>query len=434
MSSDAPVLEINDLKKYFEGDSNIVDMILRREPSQIQAVDGVSMALEANESVAVIGESGCGKSTLLRTLIGLHDSSDGEIIYKGTPVSEFDAADWKAYRRNVQVIFQDPFNSLNPKMTVRESLAEPLGIHGIDNKAERIRDVLRQVELQPAEKYLDKKPMNLSGGEKQRVAIGRALILDPDVILADEPVSMLDVSTQAAVLTMMKELINDFDVSMIYISHDLSTVSYIAESVKVMYLGRIVESAPTERILEAPKHPYSKALVSAIPVPDPHYDRGRTEMSGAPRDPIDIGEGCRFRDRCPEVIPPDELDIDQQAYREIMSFREQLERDEITVERIESIVEEQERSALLDTIQDEYFTAEITGKNESTLRAALTSLVEGDDDLAVKNLRERFGSVCETTPPEVESEPEWHVACHHYGANDRSGEKRGAEERVVHTE
>jgi len=157
-------------------------------------------------------------------------------------------------------------------------------------------------------------------------------------------------------------------------------------------------------------------------------------MSGAPRDPIDIGEGCRFRDRCPEVIPPDRIDIDQQAYREIMSFREQLERDEITVERIENIVEEEERSALIDTIQAEYFSAEITGKNESTLRAALTSLVEGDEDLAIENLQQRFESVCETTPPEVESEPGWDVACHHYGTRDRSGDERATEERVVHTE
>ncbi|TKX77997.1 ABC transporter ATP-binding protein [Halorubrum sp. SD626R] len=420
MSANQPVLEIKNLKKYFEGNTDIVDMIMRREPSQIQAVDGVSMTLQENESVAVIGESGCGKSTLLRTLIGLHDISAGDIVYKGTPVSEFDKADWKEYRRNVQVIFQDPFNSLNPKMTVRESLAEPLDIHGIGNKEERVREVLEQVELQPAEKYLDRKPTNLSGGEKQRVSIGRALILDPDVILADEPVSMLDVSTQAAVLTKMKELINDFDVSMIYISHDLSTVSYIAETVKVMYLGRFVESARTKRLLEDPKHPYTEALVSAIPVPDPTYDRERTEMSGAPRDPIDIGEGCRFRDRCPEVIPPDDIEIDQQAYREIMSFREFLEREEVGLERIEKIVEVNERSALVDAVQREYFDHELTGKNESTLRSALTSLADGNEDLAIERLRERFESVCETTPPEVEAEPEWHVACHHHTEIDRT--------------
>ncbi|MDZ5811548.1 oligopeptide/dipeptide ABC transporter ATP-binding protein [Halorubrum sp. AD140] len=441
MSANQPVLEIRDLKKYFEGNSNILDVVMRREPSQIQAVDGVTMTLEENESVAVIGESGCGKSTLLRTLIGLHDPSAGEIVYRGTPVSEFTDADWKQYRRNVQVIFQDPFNCLNPKMTVRESLAEPLNIHGIGDKEKRVRDVLEQVELQPAEKYLDRKPMNLSGGEKQRVAIGRALVLDPDVILADEPVSMLDVSTQAAVLTKMKDLINDFDVSMIYISHDLSTVSYIAETVKVMYLGRFVESARTKEILEDPKHPYTEALVSAIPIPDPTHDRDRTEMSGAPREPIDIGEGCRFRDRCPSVIPPDDVDIEQGAYREIMAFRELLERDDAGIDRIQNIVEEHDRTSLVDAIQREYFDHTLTGKNESTVRAALTLVADGEPELAMENLRDRFGSVCETTPPAVEPEPGWRVACHHHVdgtdgvtvSEDGSGIERGGEDSSAGT-
>lgn len=435
MPSDQPVLEIRNLEKHFTGNKNISDILLRREPSRIQAVDGVSMSIEENDSVAVIGESGCGKSTLLRTLIGLHDATGGDIIYKGTPVSEFDKADWKEYRRNVQVIFQDPFNSLNPKMTVRESLAEPLNIHGIDDKDSRVREVLERVELQPAEKYLDRKPMNLSGGEKQRVSIGRALILEPDVVLADEPVSMLDVSTQAAVLTMMKELIDDFDVSMIYISHDLSTVSYISELVKVMYLGRIVESASTEEILQDPKHPYTKALVDAIPIPDPGYDRDRTEMSGAPRDPIDIGEGCRFRDRCPAVIPPDDIDISQEAYREVMSFRERLERGEVVVDRVEEYVAENARTPVVDTLQRENFNIELTGKNESTVRAALTSLADGDEELAIENLRDRFESVCEKTPPEIESEPGWHVACHHYDAGDEdAADGAGTDDSVIHVE
>lgn len=421
--SEQPVLEIKDLKKYFEGNRDIIDVIMRRSPSQIQAVDDVSMTLQNNESVAVIGESGCGKSTLLRTLIGLEDISSGDVLYKGKPVSQFSKADWREYRRNVQVIFQDPFNSLNPKMTVRESLAEPLNIHGLDNKDERIREVLEQVELQPAEKYLNRKPSNLSGGEKQRVSIGRALILDPDVVLADEPVSMLDVSTQAAVLTKMKELINDFGVSMIYISHDLSTVSYIAESVKVMYLGRFVESAKTEQLLQSPKHPYTEALVSAIPVPDPTYDRERTEMSGAPRDPIDIGEGCRFRDRCPSVIPPEDIDINQTVYREIMSFMQLLQREQVGLDRIESMIGTSERTAMADAIQSEYFSEELTGKNEATLRAALTSLADDEQQIAIETLQNRFESVCETTPPAIEAEPEWHVACHHYDETSSTGKQ-----------
>ena len=315
VSADQPLLEVRNLKKYFKESTNITDILLRRDVAEIQAVDDVSITLDTNESISVIGESGCGKTTLLETLIGLHDKSAGDVYYRGTPFSEFDKADWKEYRRNVQVIFQDPFNSLDPKMTVEETLKEQLKIHDIGNKDERVRDVLEDVELNPASKYLRRKPKNLSGGEKQRVSIARALILEPEVILADEPVSMLDVSTQAAVLETLRDLIEDYDVAMIYISHDLSTVSYISDRVNVMYLGRIVETAPTEQLMEDPKHPYTEALVSAIPIPDPEHERERTQMSGAPREPKDLGEGCRFRDRCPEVMDiceqtPKNLEID----------------------------------------------------------------------------------------------------------------------------
>jgi len=302
MGEDHVLLEIRNLRKYFEKERNIVETLLRRESSEIQAVDGVSFSLEQNDSIAVIGESGCGKTTLLKTLIGLHDIDGGDIYYKGRPVSEFDSTAWKEYRRKVQVIFQDPFNSLDPKMSVRDTLKEPLRIHGIANKDERVRDILRQVELDPPEKFLDRKPPQLSGGEKQRISIARALIVEPDIILADEPVSMLDVSTQAAVLEMLNELIEDFGVAMIYISHDLSTVVHVSERINVMYLGRIVESAPVDRLLEEQKHPYTRELMNAVPIPDPHHDREQTTLSGSPRDPVDLGQGCRFRDRCPDVM------------------------------------------------------------------------------------------------------------------------------------
>lgn len=419
MAADTPLLEIRDLEKHFEESANVLDILLRRDPAKIQAVDGVSFTLERNDSIAVIGESGCGKTTLLLTLIGLHDITDGEVMYKGTPMTQFDDDDWKDYRSNVQVIFQDPFNSLDPKMTVEESLKEPLEIHDVGNRDQRVRQVLEDVELRPPEKYLHRKPMNLSGGEKQRVAIGRALVLEPDIILADEPVSMLDVSTQASVLRMLKDLIDDYDASMIYISHDLSTVSYISETVNVMYLGRIVESAPTEWILENPKHPYSEALVSAIPIPDPHHDRARTEMSGAPRDPIDLGEGCRFRDRCPKVIPPDDIDVNQAAYREVMAFREALERDDLPLDRIRHDLDDPDEGTFADAIRDEFFSAELTGENEVTVDAALDDVAGGNLDAAADRLRKRFESVCERTPRSVEDEAEWHVACHQYYDHDQ---------------
>jgi peptide/nickel transport system ATP-binding protein len=299
-TEESPVLELRNLKKYFSQNTGFVDSLLGRERKKIQAVDDVTFALHENESIGVIGESGCGKTTLLRTLGGLYKPTGGEIRYKGRDTSEFDKADWKDFRSDVQIIFQDPFNTLDPKMTVRESLREPLNIHGFDDKTDRIYDILERVELEPADRYLDRLPKHLSGGEKQRVSIARALIVEPEILLADEPVSMLDVSTQASILNLLAELREDYDLSMLYISHDLSTVSYVCDSIKVMYLGRVVESAETQALIDDPKHPYSKALVRAIPIPDPHAKRARTTLDEAPRDPIGIGGGCRFRDRCPE--------------------------------------------------------------------------------------------------------------------------------------
>lgn len=315
--STQPVLEIDNVEKYFDQSTSILDTILRRRQGQVQAVDGVSLTLNENDSQGLIGESGCGKSTLLMTLMGLYQPTGGEIRFKGKDIADFSRSDWKEFRSNVQIIFQDPFNSLDPKMTVEESLLEPLKIHNMDNKDERVRRALRQAELNPPERYLKSLPSQLSGGEKQRVSIARALVVDPDVILADEPVSMLDVSTQAAVLELLSELIDDLGLSMLYISHDLSTVAYVCEQIHVMYLGRIVESARTLDIVEEPKHPYTQALIDAIPIPDPHNERDRVEIQGSPRDPINMGEGCRFRDRCPERMDicektPKFVDLDGQ--------------------------------------------------------------------------------------------------------------------------
>jgi len=295
-----PLLEVENLEKYFTQDAGVINRLLGNTKGDIQAVDGVSLTVGDNETIGVIGESGCGKSTFLWTLIGLHDKTGGDIRYEGRSIDDFDRSDWKAYRRNVQIVFQNPFTALDPKMTVEESLREPLKIHGLENRDERVHNVLEDIELRPVERYVSKTPDELSGGEKQRVAIARGLILEPDLLLADEPLSMLDVSTQAAILNMLSQLSVKRDFSMIYVSHDISTVSYLCDSIEVMYLGRIIESAPVSELLEDPKHPYTQALIQAIPVPDPHANRTRSELEYKPQTPTDMGEGCRFRDRCPE--------------------------------------------------------------------------------------------------------------------------------------
>lgn len=308
MSDTSPLLDISNLKKYFYQHSGLIDSILQRGGTPIRAVDDVTFTLDRNEVIGVIGESGCGKTTLLNTLMGLYEPTGGSIRYKGRDITGFNRKDWKAFRSDVQLIFQDPFNSLDPKMTVDQALQEPLEIHDIDDRETRVREVLKEVELDPPERFLDRYPSQLSGGEMQRVSIGRALILEPEIILADEPVSMLDVSTQASILKLLSRLIDEHDVSMFYISHDLSTVAYVCDRINVMYLGRIVESAPTLELLDDPLHPYSRALIDAIPVPDPRSKRQRTQIEGSTPDPTELEEGCRFKDRC-----PDRMDICDQT-------------------------------------------------------------------------------------------------------------------------
>ncbi|WP_331232302.1 ABC transporter ATP-binding protein [Natronorarus salvus] len=297
------ILQTEGLEKYYISHTSLLDKLYRQiigDLEYVKAVDGVSLDLTSNQVEGVIGESGCGKTTLIKTLIGLEENTGGEIIYNGKNRRNFNKSDWKNYRNNIQMIFQDPYNSLNPKMRVEDIVSEPLDIHGISNKEEKVLNALHDVELEPVSQFVRRKPPQLSGGQKQRVAIARALVSDPDIILADEPVSMLDVSTQASILKLLSKISSERDFSMIYISHDLSTVSYVCDNINVMYLGRIVESGPTKEILTNPKHPYTKALIKAIPTPDPNHKRPRTELKGDPGSPTGEFIGCRFKERCPE--------------------------------------------------------------------------------------------------------------------------------------
>lgn len=299
------VYKLDDIAVHFDGQEGFIEGMLskiRGTESKIRAVDGVNLTLRENEVQGIIGESGCGKSTLLEMMVGLQDPTDGEAYFKERELSWFDDGDWREFRREVQMVFQDPFNSLDPKYTVADVLDEQLAIHDMDDDEERKRDILTDVELNPPEYYLDKYPEELSGGEKQRVSLARALIVKPEVLLADEPVSMLDVSTQASILKLLSEIVEQRDMAMAYISHDISTVSYVCDTVNVMYLGRIVESAPTEDILTDPKHPYTQALIQAVPIPDPNIERDRVSVGGDIPDPLNVPSGCRFKDRCPERI------------------------------------------------------------------------------------------------------------------------------------
>ena len=292
-SDEEPILSVRELEKYYPVRSGI----LGRQTGAVRAVDGVSFDLQEGETLAVVGESGCGKSTMAETLIGLNDITGGDVRFRGESLAG--GVD-KAFRREVQMIFQDPFSTLNERMTVGRIVAEPLVIHD-ERKGEResyVRDLLDTVGLDGDEHY-NAFPHELSGGQRQRVGIARALALNPSLVVADEPVSALDVSIKAGVLGLLEDLQDEFGLTYLLITHDMSVVRQVADRVAVMYLGELVEVGPVEELFADPQHPYTEALLSSVPrvTADPQPD-DRIELPGSPPDPADPPEGCRFHTRC----------------------------------------------------------------------------------------------------------------------------------------
>jgi oligopeptide/dipeptide ABC transporter ATP-binding protein len=296
VETSSPLLEVSNLVRYFESGAGW----LRRGKGRVHAVDGVSFTIDAGETLGLVGESGCGKSTTGRLVLGTIEPDEGAIRFEGQPIRTQSSNAWRNARRDIQMIFQDPAGALNPRIQVGSQIREPLDIHGIGTRAERearVGEMLRAVSLPPdmATRY----PHELSGGQQQRVVIARALILDPKLIVCDEPVSALDVSVQAQVINLLQALQRRMGMAYLFISHALSVVRHISDRIAVMYLGQIVEIAPRNALFAAPRHPYTKALIAAIPVPDPRERRERLILTGDPPSALDPPSGCRFHTRCP---------------------------------------------------------------------------------------------------------------------------------------
>lgn len=309
---DEVLLSVRDLRTYFP----ILGGVLRRRVGEVKAVDGVSFDIKRGETFGLVGESGCGKTTTGRTILRLQKATSGDVIFEGQNVLALSASDMKARRRDMQIIFQDPYSSLNPRMPVGDIIGEGLRVHGMSDRRERERTVQYFLSVVGLRKeYVRRYPHEFSGGQRQRIGVARALALRPKFIVCDEPVSALDVSVQSQVLNLLEDLQKEFGLTYLFIAHDLSVVEYLSDRVGVMYLGKMAELASSEDLYKKPLHPYTKALLSAIPNPDPLVRRNRIVLQGDVPSPINPPSGCRFRTRCP--IAYEKCAAEEPAFREV---------------------------------------------------------------------------------------------------------------------
>jgi len=294
------LLEIKDLNKIYP----LKKSLFKKSKDFVPALSGVTFQIHKGEVLGLVGESGSGKSTCGKILVRLQKASSGSVLYRGKNINELSGKSLKTYRKKAQMIFQDPYESLNPRRTIFDTLVEPLNVQhmgDITEKEEKIKEVLEKVELRPAEEFMYRYPHELSGGQRQRISIARALVVEPEFIVADEPISMLDASVRASFMNLMLKLKEDFDLTYLFITHDLAYARYICDRLAVIYLGELVEIGPTERVIQEPIHPYTQMLLSAVPVPDPSFKRKRIERD------VHAGHsggcaGCKFSSRCPIAI------------------------------------------------------------------------------------------------------------------------------------
>jgi peptide/nickel transport system ATP-binding protein len=424
-----PLLAASGLKKHFDLSGGVLDRVLG-DPGVVRAVDGVDLTVREGETLAVVGESGCGKSTLGRTLLRLDEPTAGTVRFDGTDLTDLSGRELRRYRRRMQMVFQDPLASLNPRQTVGDIVTAPMEVHDVGadaaDRRERATELLERVGLDAS--HLDRHPGQFSGGQQQRVALARALSLEPDLLVADEPVSALDVSVQAQILDLLRELQAEFDLAVLLISHDLSVVRQVADRVAVMYLGEIVETAPVDELFDDPQHPYTQSLLSAVPRIDPDARTDRVVLEGTVPSPSDPPDGCRFHTRCPAIIPPEGWGGDQSGFRRAFTFRTRVTEGEIDAEAMEArlkaegeptTTERVARRIVAEALPSE--PTDLPTEAQEAVEEAARRYAAGNDDSAAEVVRDAFPSPCVGETPAVTETEDRTVACHRV-TDDRSHE------------
>ena len=433
-----PLIEVENLSKWFGMSQGVMDRLMGNESSPVKAVDDVSFTINEGDIMGIAGESGCGKTTLGKLLVQLYEPTKGSIHFDGNDITEMSNDEEKEFRKRVHTTFQDASASLNPRMTVFQSVVEPLRINdmygGYDERRERVIEVLNEVGLSPAEAYLNEFPKELSGGELQRVAIARALVVNPDFVVCDEPVSMLDVSIRAGVLNLMKELQDEYGLTYVFISHDLSLIRYMCDRTAIMYLGDVIEQGPTDEVVMNPKHPYTEALFDAVPEVAPDAERQRANVTGEVPNPRNPPSGCRFHPRCSKIIPPQDWTGGQPAFRRVFQFKRKVLTEQLGPEDVETsgqtasgrAADELLEHGLSLELPEEHRPTSRTGTTidpdqlelpndaESTLREAAERVVQEDYDGARDVLDGEFETICEQEHPDLREAGPQITACHLY--------------------